>query len=728
MPLLVFLGMIPAGLGQRCCADIDCFRRRRMFRSISLVLASLACACVLVVTAPAAAQTARAGKQPFTAERSWQIQRIGSPSISPDGRTIIAPVTRFSMEDDKSYVDLWRWNADGSGQRRFTTDAANDGAPTISPDGRYVAFVSQRGDDKAPQLYVMALDGGEARRLTKLATGVQSPRWFRDGKRLAFVSRVFSDLPLADQGKRLDERKDRKMTAMVWSDGPVTAWDQYLDERQFHVFSVAFDADTENAELPPIRSLTQPSGLQLPRNAVQGTDGHFAISPDGRELAFVADSDPAGNVSNNDVFVTAIDEQGNGAKATRNLTGANKASDGAPLYSPDGRYLSFVQQRIKGFYADKGRLMLHTRGDSKTRELFADWDRTANGLVWAPDSRRLFGSIDDAGTVRVYELPLDGAPRKVTAAASFGGLAIAENGTLVGLRETFIEPPTLVRIDASNGNARKLSTLNDALLAATDFGTYESVTYKGANGRDIQMWVNYPPGFDKSKKYPFFMLIHGGPHNAITDGMSFRWNAQVFGSWGYVTAWPNFHGSSGFGQAFTDSINPEWAEQPYQDVIAATDWFAKQPWIDRERMVAGGGSYGGYLTSIVLGREHPFKALVAHAAVYNLYSQYAADFSAEAPRFGGFWERDNRTVLERNSPHLGAANFKTPTLVIHGQTDLRVPVNHGLELYHTLLSKGVPSRYVYYPNENHWILKPQNSVFWYQQVKRWFDEHNSAKP
>lgn len=679
------------------------------------------------VSAPAHAQ---AKKEPFTAERSWMIQRIGNPAVSADGRTIVAPVTRFVMDEDKSYVDLWIWDA--GGQRRFTTDTANDSSPAISPDGRYVAFTSQRGDDKAPQLYVMPLGGGEARRLTRLATGVQSPKWFGDGKRLAFVSRIFVDLPLADQGKRLDERKDRKMTATVWDGGPVSAWDQYLDERQFQVFSVAFDPAADDggsvAAMPPVRALTQPSGLQLPRTSVQGTDNLFAIAPDGRELAFVADSNPAINRSNNDVFAIDIGADGSGGERARNLTAGNEAGDGSPLYSPDGRYLSFVQQRIRGFYADKGRLMLHERAGGKTRELFADWDRSAGGLVWARDSRRLFGAIDDAGTVRVYELPLDGAPRAVTGATSFSGLAVAESGELVGLRESFVEPPTLVRIDPRNGQATKLSTVNDALMAATDLGTYESVTYTGANGESIQMWVNYPPGFDRRKKYPFFMLIHGGPHNGITDSMAFRWNAQVFGSWGYVTAWPNFHGSSGFGQTFTDSINPEWAEQPYRDVIAAADWFAAQPWIDRERMVAGGASYGGYLTAILLGREHPFKALVVHAGVYNLYSQYAADFSAEPPRFGGFWERDNRATLERNSPHLSADRFKTPTLVVHGQSDLRVPVNHGLELYHTLLVKGVPSRFVYYTNENHWVLKPQNSVFWYRQVKQWFDERNPPKP
>jgi dipeptidyl aminopeptidase/acylaminoacyl peptidase len=663
-------------------------------------------------------------KQPFTAERSWQIQRIGDPTVSSTG-VVIAPVTRFEMSEDKGYTDLWIWNSDGTGQRRFTTDAANDSAPSISPDGRYVAFVSQRSDDKAPQLYVMPLNGGEARKLTRLATGVQSPKWFADSKRLAFVSRVFADVPLADQAKKLDERKDKKMTAMVWDAGPVSAWDQYLDERQFHVFSVAFDAYAENADAT-IAALTLPTGLQLPRGAVQGTDSLYAIAPNGKELAFVADSDPAINRSNNDVFVIPIANDGSGTKTARNISQGNKAADSAPLYSPDGRYLSFVQQRIVGFYGDKGRLMLHDRGANTQRELFTQWDRTASGLVWARDSQSMYGAIDDAGMIRVYQLPLNGEPRAISKETSVRSLALSNTGVFA-LRESFIEPPTLVSLNTATGETQKLSSINDALLAQTDFGTYESVIYKGANGQDIQMWVNYPPGFDKSKKYPFFMLIHGGPHNGITNSMAFRWNAQVFGNWGYVTAWPNFHGSSGFGQAFTDSINPEWAEKPYQDVIKAAEWFAEKPWVDRERMVAGGGSYGGYLSTVILGREHPFNALVAHAAVYNLYSQYGADFSAESPRFGGFWERDNRAVLERNSPHLSAGTFNTPTLVIHGQTDLRVPVNHGLELYHTLLMKGVPSRYVYYPNENHWVLKPQNSVFWYKQVKDWLDLHNKPK-
>ena len=697
-----------------------------MIRSV-LALALLAATSPLAAqspaTPPAPDSAAPAGKQPFTVERSWQIQRIGTPTIAPDGSRIVAPVTRFDMAEDKGYTDLWMWNADGSGQRAFTTHAAGDSAPAFSPDGRFVAFTSQREDDKAPQLYVISVDGGEARRLTSVATGVQSPKWFADGSRIAFVSRVFDGLPLSEQGKRLEERAASKMTARVWDGAPVTAWDQYLDEREFHVFAVS-------ATGGEVQALTQPTGLELPRSAVQGTDSLFAIAPDGRELAFVADSDPARNVTNNDVFTVAIGPAGAAAGATAtNHTQANVAGDGNPLYSPDGRYLSFVQQRIKGFYADKGRVMLKDRRSSAITEQFAEWDRTADGLVWGNDSRRLWGAIDDAGTVRVYELPIGGTPRAVTPVeeGSVAGLALSRNGTLVGLRQTFIEPPTLVRVNPRSGDTTKLSTINDELLANTDFGTFESVTYTGANGQPIQMWVNYPPGFDRSKQYPLFMLIHGGPHNAITNGMAFRWNAQVFGSWGYVTAWPNFHGSSGFGQAFTDSINPNWADKPYEDVIKAAEWFKAQPWIDDTRMVAGGGSYGGYLATIILGREHPFRALVAHAKVYNLYTQYAADFATELPRFGGFWEPENREMLEKISPHYHAANFKTPTLVVHGQLDYRVPVNHGQELYQTLLMKGVPTRYVYFPNENHWILKPQNSVFWYQQVQKWFEEHNQPK-
>ncbi|MGH9787957.1 MAG: alpha/beta hydrolase family protein, partial [Candidatus Acidiferrales bacterium] len=295
-------------------------------------------------------------------------------------------------------------------------------------------------------------------------------------------------------------------------------------------------------------------------------------------------------------------------------------------------------------------------------------------------------------------------------------------------RQSFSEPPTLVRIDTATGAATKLSTFNDDLLANVAWGRYESVTYKGANGDDIQMWIIYPPNFDAAKKWPFYFLLHGGPHGGVTDSFHWRWNAQVFSGWGYVTAWHNFHGSSGFGEAFTDSINPNWADLPYEDTIAAARWFEKQPWIDAERMGAGGGSYGGYLATLILGRPHPFKTLVAHAAVYNLYTQVGADFAANKNRFGEYWEPERKEQLEHVSPHLQAASFTTPTLIIHGERDFRVPVNHGVELFNTLQKRGVKSRLIYYPDENHWVLKPQNSIYWYNEKQKWLKEFIGAGP
>lgn len=675
---------------------------------IRFILASLALAAATVATAQE--------RVPFSAERSWEIQRIGGPAISPDGKTIVAPVTRYDLKDNKGLTDLWLWSTDGKVERALTTNPASDSSPLFSPDGQSLAFVSQRNGDTAPQLYVMPLAGGEATRVTNVPTGVAQPMWFPDGKRLAFLSRVWADLDTMDkQAARQKERADNKSTAQAWDGGPIYYWDTWLDDRQLHAFSVGVEGGEP-------ANLTVGTGLELPRSAVQLESPLYDISPDGKELAFVADSNPASNVTNLDVYTVDV-----GGKAATNLTRANEANDGVPLYSPDGRWLAFAQQRTKGFYGDIRRLMLLDRRGGSVREVVGDaWDRSADGLVWAPDSKRLYGAIDDQGSVRVYEITLDGKTRRITGEETFSSLAIGEQGgVLVGLRQTFTEPPTVVRIEPKSGKVTKLSRINDALLAGTALGTYESVTYTGADGKPIQMWVNYPPGFDKSKQYPFFMLIHGGPHNAITNAMQFRWNAQVFGSWGYVTAWPNFHGSSGFGNAFTDSINPYWDDLPYRDVIAAAEWIKQQPWIDANRMVAGGGSYGGYLTSVILGRPHPFKALVAHAAVYNLYTQVAADFGIEIPRFGSFWTPEQQAVFKQISPHYGAADFNTPTLVVHGQRDLRVPVNHGIELYHALQQKGVPSRLLYFPDENHWVLKPANSLTWYREVKAWFDKHNA---
>ncbi len=647
----------------------------------------------------------------LTAEKMWALKRLGDPAITPDGATAVVPVTTYDMIENKGLTDLWLVPVAGGPARQLTSDKASDTQPTVSPDGKLIAFVSKRADDTENQIYVIAADGGEARRVTSIPTGASVPKWFPDSKRIVFVSEIWTDLVRwEDQAARKKERADSKMSAKVWTRAPISYFDHYLDDREPHLFSISVDGGETTA-------ITRMSGHHLSKAEVDSYS--YDLSPDGLEVAITTNVDKTGIDSNFDIVLVATC----GCKPPRTLEGASPVDESSPRYSPDGRRLAFTQQRLKGFYADRQRLMVLDRNSGATVGITENWDRSVDGLVWERDSRSLLGAIDDAGTRRVYRFRVDGGtPAAVTKASTFGALALSRNGKgLVAIRQSFTEPPTLVSIAPRGGAVTKLSTFNDAALAGIGQGKVESVVYKGAKDADIQMWVVYPPGFDAAKKYPAMMLLHGGPHNAITDAVQWRWNAQVFAAWGYVVTWHNFHGSSGFGNDFADSINPDRISLPYEDTIKAAAWLKAQPFIDGERMVAAGGSYGGFLASTLLGREHPFKTLVAHAAVYNSFTQIGADYGAEKERFFDYWDKPEE--FAKYSPHTSAGNFKTPTLVIHNLNDLRVPLNHGIELFNTLQKRGVASKLVYFPDENHWVLKPQNSLFWYKTVREWIAQY-----
>lgn len=642
--------------------------------------------------------------RPLSVEVLWQMDRVGSPVISPAGGHVVVPVTSYDVESDESETRLWLLSAEGGVQRPLTAAGLSASSPVFSPDGRRLAFVSKRDDDEAGQIYVLDMDGpGEAARLTEVPTGVSGIKWV--GEHLYFLSSIWPELDWDGMVTRLEEEKNDKVTAHQWNALPYAAWDHWIDEaREVHLFRIP-------AAGGEVEGLTQPLGRQLPRS-FQGADS-YDVHPAESHFVFASDSDPTAVDPKNELLLAAF-----GESEYVNLSAEATSNDGAPAFSPDGEKLAWARQSLHGFYADTARLIVRDLDQGEERNHTASWDRSLSSMIWAPDSAGLFAVVADAPNPRVFYLDLAGRqPRAITGPTSFGGLSIAADGTLVASNQSFLYPPRVVRIDTANGDIQRLDTFNDEILAEVDLGTYESVTYTGYNGQDIQMWVHYPPGFDPDKEYPLFLLIHGGPHNAIPDGFHFRWNAQTFASWGYVTAWHNFHGSNGFGQDFADAINPDWLTAPYHDTIAAAEWFAEKDWIDEDRMVAGGGSYGGYLSSILLGKDHPFNALLIHAPVYNMYSQMAADFAVHATRFGDFWERPE--IYREISPHYYAGEFDTPALIVHGQQDLRVPVGQAFELFRTLQSRGIESRLIYYPDENHWVLKPNNSIYWYHEVRDW---------
>ncbi|MCF6442164.1 S9 family peptidase [Pseudoalteromonas luteoviolacea] len=637
-------------------------------------------------------------------ERLWQLERLGSPVVSSDGNFIVAPVTKFDVAKDKGDTQLWLFDAKGKPARALTSAKLRASGPVFSPDSSQLAFISKRAGDKAGQIYILPLtEPGEAKRLTNVPTGVKGIKWV--GKHLYFISSVWPQKTWTEMEGLLKEQKDTKVSARQWNALPYSSFDHFINEdRQAHVFRIS----ANGGQVEPI---TEPMGKQLVRSSQSGLS--YDIDSTETYIAFNSNGWENQVDTKTDIFVGKI-----GSKKAVNITPDNNAPDFSPKFNQNGKTLAYLSRSILGFYADTAVIKLYDVRAKKTKVIKLDKDRSVTNITWADNGRDFYSSIDDAGTRRIYHINgKSGKTRAITKNTNFGAPTLLGSRKLVTTNESFLYPKRLVVVNTRNGKISRIDSLNETVMSEVELGTYESVTYKGADGQDIQMWVHYPPGFDKSKKYPLMMLIHGGPHNAITDGFHYRWNAQTFASWGYVTAWPNFHGSSGFGQDFADAINPDWRTKPLKDVQLATEWFEQKSWIDAERMVAAGASYGGFLSSTLLGDKHSFKAFLIHAAVYNMYSQMSADFAVHSPRFGSYWEQPE--IYKTISPHFYAENFDTPTLIVHGQLDYRVPVGQGFELFRTLQTKGVESRMIYFPDENHWIMKPNNSIYWYNEVEKW---------
>ncbi|MDX2270061.1 MAG: S9 family peptidase [Bryobacter sp.] len=646
----------------------------------------------------------------------WKFTRLQEPALSPDGKQVAFVARQFDVDANTSSRHIYIVPLDGGSPRKLTTEGTLNERPKWTPDSQQIVFVSNRGGDA--QLWRMKADGTEATAITSLATEAGGQIISPDGKNIVFQSAVYPDCPDEACNKtRLEEEAKSKVKARTYTSLLYRHWTEWQGKRRNHLFVVPMEGGAP-------KDLT-PGPHDVPPFSLGGPDG-YAISPDGAELCFVMNTDENQAMSTNkDLFVVSLE----GGEAKR-ITTMNPGADDSPQYSPDGKMLAYRTQTRGGYESDKWRLVVMERATGSANILTETIDRWVESFTWSPDSRRLFFTISDRGRTTLQMMPATGggAQTVIAGASSIDDVQLTPDGRTIVYSEHSATRPLEIYKAVSRTPPVGLTKMNDALLAGFNTPQLEELYTDGAERAKVHSFILKPAGFDPQKKYPVLFLIHGGPQGAWGHAWSYRWNPQVFAGAGFVVVMPNPRGSVGYGQAFIDGINDDWGGKVYEDLMAVVDRIEKEPWADKERFAAAGGSYGGYMVNWMLGHTDRFKAFVSHAGVYDLRSMAGETeelFFVNWEFKGMPWE--NRESYEKWSPSYFARDFKTPTLVIHGELDYRVPLGQGMQLFTALQMNKVPSKLLVFPDEGHWILKPQNSLLWYKTLVEWVTEFTTKK-
>jgi dipeptidyl aminopeptidase/acylaminoacyl peptidase len=660
---------------------------------------SAALSLLLFLASPVFAFSSR---RAFTLEDLYRVKSVGEPAISPDGRTVAYSVATNDWAAKKKTVALWRIDADGKNARPLTFSGAKDEHPFFSPDGRTLAFVSTRTGDA--QVFFLPLEGGEPEQKTFFPGGVASPAFSGDGRLLVFCADVFPDCgaDIACNRKGSEAREKNKLKAHLADALLYRHWTEWKEGKRAHVLVLDLhETDAKKA----LRDLT-PGNFDSPVYAVGGGHG-FDLSPDGAELAFSSNRDSDAALSTNaDVFTVPVAGDAAALESPKNLTASNAGFDGSPRYSPDGRSLAFLRQTTPRYESDRLRLMLLERKSGVLRDLTASFDDTLRDFAFSKDGSRLFFTADVKGRTPLYEADVaTGTIRPISSVGVLDTAAIAPDGTWAAVaRRRIGSPLELYRLSLEKGadeTGQRLTTHNASLEQEVDFRPGEEMTVAGAEGKPVQVWIVKPHGFDPAKRYPLILNIHGGPQQQWAD--SYRGDWQVYPGAGYVVAFPNPHGSTGFGQAYTSAISGDWNGRVMTDIEKVADALEKLPYVDRDRIGAMGWSWGGYATMWLEGHTTRFKALAAMMGVYDLRAMYSSTEEVWFPEWdlkGAPWE--NSALYRAQSPSEFAKAFKTPCLVITGERDFRVPYTQSLEFFTDLQRRGVPSRLIVFEKAGHW--------------------------
>ena len=664
----------------------------------------------------ALAASAAYSQKNFTFDAMMKIQRVSDPQVSPDGKKVAFTVQTVDMDKNAKPRQIWLVDVAGGAPKAITSQGNND-RPRWTPDSKSLAFVSDRSGSS--QIWLMDAGGANPKAITSIATEAEGVQVFPDGKHILFISEVFPDCPTEECNKaKLDKEKASKVKARSYTSLLYRHWDQWQSRRRKHLFVADLDGGTA-------KDLT-PGNKDVPAFALGGPEG-YAISPDSQEVCYVMISDNDPSTSTNSDLYTVLATGGDSQRVTNGY-----GADVGPQYSPDGKSLTWLAQRTAGYESDRWRLMVMERANGRTREVTETLDRNVTGMTWSPDSARLFFTVEDRGRQSIQMISLNGGAARsiISGNSTFDDAHFTPDGkTLIYSEQSGSRPPELYKVSSAGGAPVPLSRLNDSLLAEFKLPVFDEMNTIGGEGAKVHSFILKPTGFDAKKKYPVLFLIHGGPQGAWHESWSYRWNPQVFAAAGFVVVMPNPRGSTGYGQQFTDEINSDWGGKVYDDIMSAVDEIAKKDWADPERFAAAGGSYGGYMVNWMLGHTQRFKAFVSHAGVFDLRSMAGETEELWFPQWefkGMPW--DNPDLYARLSPSFFVNEFKTPTLVIHGERDYRVPYGQGLQLFSALQLKKVPSKLLVFPDEGHWILKPQNSELWYRSFLEWVGEWTKEKP